>query len=181
MKRFLVFWFFIAPFSLVHAQNSSEDTVVDSLRFKRSVFSGAIYQDQQRLRPRMVRQLFQEDTLSRRQYRLGRLLRPIGPLASVAGIGLGYIALKGAPAVATISYENQDITVDYIIRDRTKLIGGLGLFLGGFLLVEASNELVAQSVKRFNKRLKTRENGSKQASFHLGITPIGHMALCIRF
>lgn len=181
MKHYIFTLCLFIIFFTAHAQDEILTPTLDSLRSNRKVLSTDIFQDSVKLRPKLVAALYKDAPSIHRQYRLGRLLRPVGPLISVSGIALSYVALKGKPASANINYNNVDITADYIIRSRPKLIGGLGLFVGGFVLLEFSNELISNSVKRFNLRQKGQNASALRAPVHFGLTPTGDFALFVPF
>ncbi len=152
-------------------------SLLDTLQSKRGLLSTAVYQGEVKLRPKSVLTLYQEDAVARRRYKTGRALLPVGPLVSLAGIGLTAIALKGTPDTGVARVDGQRIDVEFISRSRVKLAAGLGLFLGGIVLVEAANELIGNSVIRFNNNLKNKQ----AATLNLGITPSGGVGMYVRF
>lgn len=149
----------------------------DTLQSRRSLLSTAIYQGNVKLRPKSVVALYQEDPGTKRRYQLGRALLPVGPLVSLAGIGVTTIALKGTPATRNVRIDGMPVTVRFTKRSQIKFVAGLGLFLGGIALVEVANELIGNSAIRFNNRLKNKQ----AATLHLGITPGGGMGMYVRF
>lgn len=155
--------------------------VQDSLTTKRKVLSTSIYRNGAKLSSQAIRTLYQENKKARKSYLSGQILTPLGPVLSAAGIGLGYVAIKGKPASANIHYNQKDITVQYTIRDRTKLAAGLGLFIGGFVLLEFSNELTVRSTRRFNSELKYLQVADKKPVLHFGITPSGNLGAFVSF
>lgn len=150
---------------------------LDTLQSKRSLLSTAIYQGDVKLRPKSVIALYREDPGTKRRYQLGRALLPVGPLVSLAGIGVTAIALKGTPATREVKIDGKPTTVQFTKRSQVKFVAGVGLFLGGIALVEVANELIGNSAIRFNNRLKNKQ----AATLHLGITPGGGMGMYVRF
>jgi hypothetical protein len=155
--------------------------VSDSLTTKRKVLSTSIYRDGTKLSSAAVRALYQDNKKARTNYLSGQILMPLGPVISTTGIALGYVAIKGKSASANIHYNQKDITVRYVIRNRTKLAAGLGLFVGGIVLLEFSNEFTVRSTRRFNSTPKDLPSAARKPSFHFGITPSGNLGVFARF
>nr|WP_295923754.1 hypothetical protein [uncultured Dyadobacter sp.] len=163
---------------------SAETTALpaqDSLTTKRKILSTSIYRNATRLSSEAIRALYEGNKKARKSYLSGKILTPAGPVISAAGIALGYVAIKGKPASANIHYNQQDITAQYTIRDRTKLAAGVGLFIGGFVLLEFSNDLIVRSTRRFNSELKYLQAADPKPSLHFGITPSGNLGVFARF
>jgi hypothetical protein len=180
MKKLFLF-LLLLPSSAIFAQELFETLPSDTLRSERSVLSTAIYQDDVKLSFGTIRGLYKENKAARNSYLAGKILQPLGPVISLAGLGLGYIGYKGRPASSDINYNNEDITVDYTIRSQPKLIGGLALFVGGFVLVETANDLIGRSVRKFNTTLHKQDSTAHRPSIHFGITPTGHVGLYASF
>ncbi|WP_373514887.1 hypothetical protein [Persicitalea sp.] len=156
---------------------SVSGATADSLHCSKKIFSTSIYQGQARLRSAATLTLYQDDALAKRQYRAGRILQPIAPIVSLAGIALSYVALKGKSGTHSGYYEGQLVTADYTVRSRPKLAAGLGLFMAGIALVEFSNELVAKSARGYNLRHKGRLTSTDCPTFYFEITPSGNIGL----
>lgn len=162
--------------SLVSAETAALP-VQDSLTTKRKVLSTSIYRDGTKLSSEAIRTLYRENKKARKSYTSGQILTPLGPLISATGIALGYVAIKGKSASVNIHYNQKDITAKYTIRDRTKLAAGVGLFIGGIVLLEFSNELIVRSTRRFNSELKYLQVADRKPSLHFGVTPSGNLGV----
>ncbi len=143
------------------AQNS------DSLVAKRGIFSTHVYLQNKKLSNEELKEIFQTTWQPHIKYKWATILKPIGPIMSVGGIGLAYIAIKGKPATAIVNQKE----VNYTIRSLPKLLFGLGLLAGGLSLVESSNELTANAVKIYNATLNTNQRTSYFQELKLGISP----------
>lgn len=164
------------------ADNGAHSSVQDdSLTTRRKVASTSIYQNRTKLSPAAVMALYHDNRAARNSYRRARILQPVGPVVSAAGITLGYLAIKGKPASADIHYNQRDTTVHYIVRSRIKLVAGLGLFVGGMALLELSNDLMMRSAARFNLARRDSRPTALKPVFHFGITPSGNLGLFASF
>ena len=153
----------------------------DSLRSVREMFSTAIYQKETRLRPAEVMALYRDDALARRRFRAGQIMTPVAPLVSLAGVGLGYVALKGKRGIYKGYYKGKLVEAPYVARSRPQLVAGLGLFVAGIVLLEFSNELVASSAHGYNNRHEGQLTSKDRPKIHFGITPGGNLGLFARF
>ena len=161
MKKTLITFIILVFFhSTVFAQKA------DSLYAKRVFLATYIYKDGTKLSNKKVSQLFKETWQPKIKYRWSNILKPIGPVVAVGGVGLAYIALKGVNATAPIDGKN----VDYKIRSLPKLLIGLGLVVGGLSMVESSNELAQNSVNIYNSMLKPASKVSGIDNIKFGIT-----------
>lgn len=138
----------------------------DSLFAKRVFLATYIYKDGIKLSSQKVNQLFESTAQSKIKYRWSNILKPIGPVVAVGGIGLAYVALKGVDATATVEGKE----VDYKIRSLPKLLIGLSLVVGGLSMVESSNELVQHSVDIYNSKLKEGKKTSYINKVEFGLT-----------
>jgi len=156
---------------------SLTDQKSDSLSYRRSIFSGKFYQKDSVMSRKKMIKLFKDEPKLLKQYHFGKYLRPVGPLVSLGGIFLGYIAVKGKPASVEVEGKNYD----YTIRSAPKLLAGIGALVAGLCLIEWSNELLSKSADRHNNNLgKSRKSGFIQ-HINLGITPSGNVGLCAKF
>ncbi len=122
----------------------------DTLYAKRVFLVTYIYKDGLKLSNQKVSQLFRDTWQPKIKYKWSNILKPVGPVVAVGGVGLAYIALKGKDATAIVDGKE----VDYKIRSLSKLLMGLGLVIGGLSIVESSNELAQHSVDIYNSMLK---------------------------
>ncbi|MBB5283244.1 hypothetical protein HNQ92_001370 [Rhabdobacter roseus] len=164
---------------LIPALAQDNPSVSDTLLVRRRAFSSTVYQAGQRVAPQAVRALYREQPEARQPYLWGRALQPWGPLVSVSGLALGYVALKGKSASTELRYNGEIITANYTIRSRPQLAAGLALFVGGICLLELSNDLIARSAQRYNVQLKRSPRTT--LSLQAGITPSGNLGLYARF
>ncbi|MDZ7934835.1 MAG: hypothetical protein U5M51_07715 [Emticicia sp.] len=138
----------------------------DSLYAKRVFLTTHIYKDGLKLSNQRVNQLFKDTWQPRVKYKWSNILKPIGPVVAIGGVGIAYVALKGTDATATIEGKE----VDYKIRSLPKLLMGLGLFVGGLSMVESSNELAQHSVDIYNSMLNKNKKTSHINKIKFGIT-----------
>jgi hypothetical protein len=138
----------------------------DSLYTKRVFLATYIYKDGIKLSNAKVSSIFIDTWQSDIKYKWSNILKPIGPVVAVGGVGLAYVALKGVDATAVIDGK----TVDYKIRSLPKLLLGLGLVVGGLSMVESSNELAQHSVEIYNSMLNAKPKASHIDKIKFGLT-----------
>lgn len=138
----------------------------DSLFAKRVFLATYIYKDGIMLSNEEVNNVFKDTWQPKIKYRWSNILKPIGPVVAVGGVGLAYVALKGVDATAIVEGKE----VDYKIRSLPKLLIGLGLVVGGLSMVESSNELVQHSVDIYNSMLKESKKTSYINKIQFGLT-----------
>lgn len=153
--------------ALLFTLNHSFAQKADSLYAKRVFLVTYIYKDGVRLSNSKVTKIFKDTWQPKIKHRWSNILKPIGPVVAVSGVGLAYIALKGVDATAVIDGQ----TIDYKIRSLPKLLMGLGLVVGGLSMVESSNELAQHSVEIYNSMLKPAKKTSYIDKIKFGITP----------
>lgn len=139
---------------------------IDSLFAKRIFLATHIYQNREKLSDKKISSIYKDTWQPKIKYKWSKVLKPIGPVVALAGIGVSYIALKGVDASTIVD----GITVDYKIRSLPKLFMGLGLFAGGISIIESSNELAQHSVDIYNSMLIPKNNTSYIKSIKFGIT-----------
>lgn len=160
------------------AQNTGlkNETGIDSLLYKRNFIFGKIYQKNMEVNRKTIDSLFKNDVFAVKKYRLGSTLKPIGPLVSVGGLAISYLAIKGKPASTFVEGKNYD----YTIRSLPKLLVGIGSFVGGICLIEWSNELLSKSTDSYNSKLRKKKVSMlHEAKF--GITPSGNVGIYAKF
>ncbi|WP_435356068.1 hypothetical protein [Emticicia sp. SJ17W-69] len=161
MKQYLFFLIILLfSFNYSFAQKN------DSLHAKRVFISTYIYKDGLKLTNSKVTILYKNSEQSQIKYKWSNILKPIGPVVIIGGIGLAAIALKGVNATAIIDGQ----TIDYKIRSLPKLLMGLGLVVGGLSMIESSNELAQHSVDIYNSMSKTTKKVGYVDKIKFGIT-----------
>lgn len=138
----------------------------DSLYAKRVFLATHIYIHGIRLSSGKVNNIFKDTWQPKIKYKWSNILKPVGPLVAVGGVGLAYIALKGKDATVTIDGKE----VNYKIRSLPKLLMGLGLVVGGLSMVESSNELAQHSVDIYNSMLKESKKTGYINKVQFGLT-----------
>lgn len=138
----------------------------DSLYAKRVFLATYTYKEGVKLSNNELNQLFKDTKQAKIKHKWSNILKPLGPVITVGGIGLAYVAIKGTPATAIVSGKE----VGYTIRSLPKLLGGLGLVAVGLSLIESSNELAQHSVDIYNSTSKSGKNTSAINKIQFGIT-----------
>lgn len=138
----------------------------DSLYAKRVFLTTVIYKNGIKLSNQRIVSLFKDTEQPRIKYKWSNILKPVGPVVAVGGVGVAYIALKGKDATATVDGKE----VDYKIRSLPKLLMGLGLVVGGLSMVESSNELAQHSVDIYNSMLKENKKTGYINKIQFGLT-----------
>ncbi len=155
------------------AQNSEG---ADSLVYKRRVLMSEVLQKGVRVKKKNFEELLKDNPKALKNYRLGSYIRPLGPLVSIGGIGLCYVAIKGKPASAVV----EGTVHNYTIRSLPLLVAGVGAFMGGICIIEFSHELQSNAVKAYNSSLGARKTTLLQKT-KFGITPTGNLGFYARF
>jgi hypothetical protein len=161
MKQFIALLFTIS-----FCSNNSFAQKVDSLYAKRIFLATSIYQNGTKLSDSKIKTLYTNFSQPSIKYKWSKILKPVGPVVAIGGVGLAYIALKGVDATAVVDGKN----VDYKIRSLPKLLMGLGLVAGGISMIESSNELAQHSVDIYNSMLPTANKVSYIDRIKFGIT-----------
>jgi hypothetical protein len=138
----------------------------DSLYAKRVFLTTYVYKDGVKLSSNNVTKLYKKIEQAKIKYKWSNVLKPIGPVVAVGGIGLAYVALKGVDATAIVDSK----TVDYKIRSLPKLLMGLGIFVAGLCMIESSNELAQHSVDIYNSSLKPSKKMAVIDKIKFGMT-----------
>ena len=168
--------------ALLFSFNRTFAQKVDSLYAKRVFLTTYIYKDGVKLSNSKVTKIYKDTWQPKIKYRWSNILKPMGPVVAVGGVGLAYIALKGVDMTAVIDGQN----VDYKVRSLSKLLIGLGLVVGGLSMVESSNELAQHSVEIYNSMLKPAKkisDGRRSVvdKINFGITPSNAIGFSVSF
>ena len=160
----------------------------DSLIARRRFLTTVFYRNGKKLANTTVIRNFLSNQKSVNQFQWGHVLNPIGPLISLSGLAIGYLAFKGNTASAYITGVRTptnpypaDIPVEYTEHSLTKLVAGLGLFVGGICLIEISNELIRKPANTYNSTLRRPTKVTFLRQVRVEITPRGNLALLGRF
>ena len=86
----------------------------DTLYAKRVFLATHIYKDGIKLSSQKLTKIFITTEQSKLKYKWSNILKPIGPVVAVGGVGLAYIALKGKDATAIV----EGTSVDYKVRSK---------------------------------------------------------------
>lgn len=156
----------------------------DTLSTKRRIFSTNVYEKGQKLTNSAVIKLLEDTRQAKKKFQLSILMKPAAALLAVSGVWLGYEGIKGTEQTAMIrgvrtpgNSNVPDVQVNYVKRSLPKVLGGLGLFLGGLLLVELSNDLTAKSVVLYNVKSVSRTSVSMIKTVKVGLTTSGGLGL----
>lgn len=160
--------------------------MADSLLTVRHMFSTTISQCGKDLPKSSIIQVLNATPVALSAYQKGKILQPVGPVLIVSGLALSYIGLQGKtvsgyirPVRTLTNPSGPDLPVDYTVRNLTEVIGGIGLIVGGFCLIELSNGLLAKSVKLHNDRVIPRR--LRLQNIKVGMTTGGNVGLTASF
>ncbi|WP_064196354.1 MULTISPECIES: hypothetical protein [Emticicia] len=164
MKKYI---FFIIIFFL-SVLNTFAQTTQDTIYPKRVFITTKIYKDGIKLSTQRVTDIFMfkgtEQSLIK--YKWSNILKPIGPVVTIGGIGLAYVALKGKDATSIVDGK----VVEYKIRSLPKLLIGIGLVAGGLSMIESSNELAQHAVDIYNSKERKKKKVSVINNIQFGLT-----------
>lgn len=161
MKQFIALLF-----TILFCLNNSIAQKADTLLAKRVFLATSIYQNRVKLSHKKVKALYTDTWQPKIKYKWSNILKPIGPVVTIGGVGVAYIALKGVDATTIVDGQ----TINYKIRSLPKLFIGLGLFAVGISMIESSNELVQHSVDIYNSMLPTAKKVTYINKVKFGIT-----------
>ncbi len=138
----------------------------DTLYAKRAFFSTYIYKDSVKLSKKAVTQLFHDTWQPRKKYKWSSILKPIGPLATIGGIGLTCVAIKGVNYLTNIEGKQ----VSYKVISLSQLTVGVGLIVVGYSIIESSNLLTRSSVDVYNNMLRESKKTGYINKIQFGLT-----------
>ncbi len=165
--RIIILFFLIA-------EASAQEMLPDTLSYKRRLLTTGIYRRGEKMSAARSAEVFLLNTEASASFRTGRILFPAGLMVSGAAVCTGWNALKGIPASAEVNGRNYD----YRIRSLPKLLIGIAGLATGISLIEYSNDLRVKAVKRYNHRIKNREN---PLSLRAGVSPDGQPGIFLNF
>lgn len=138
----------------------------DTLYAKKSFLTTRIYSDSVKLSKKKVTELFHDTWKPRKKYQWSNVLKPVGPLATLGGIGLAYVAMKGV-SFATTTEGKQG---SYKSISLPQLSIGVGLVVIGYSIIESSKMLAYSSVDVYNLMLKDSKKTTYINKIQFGIT-----------
>lgn len=161
---------------------------IDSLQARRRFLGTLVSQRDSILSKTSIIQILSPTPRSEKLFRRGLMLRPVGPLMAVAGLAVGFIAIRGnektgfVRGVRTATTRNvPDIQVQYTSRSLPLLASGIGLLVGGICLIELSNGFTKKSVDLYNASVIPRRLESRVENVSFGITSAGTLGFEARF
>jgi len=138
----------------------------DTLHTKRIFFSTHIYKDSVRFSKTDVRNLFKDTWQPQKKYKWSNILKPVGPVVAIGGVGLTYVAYRGTNFITNTEGKQ----VNYKVISLPQLSAGVGLFVLGCSMIIHSNHLARQSVDVYNSMLKESKKTSYINKIQFGIT-----------
>lgn len=162
MRKQTLFVFVVICMNCMQVFSQKQDT----LYTKRAFLSTHIYIDSLRLSERKVTELFKDTWAPKIHYKWSRVLKPIGVVGAVSGVGLTAFAIKGVNFITTIEGKQ----VSYKVISLPQLTIGAGLLVVGCSLVASSNQLARQSVDIYNSMLKSSRKVSYIDKVQFGLT-----------
>lgn len=158
----------------------------DSLWSKRGFITSSVYYNGSKLSNSALKEMLRPLPKSFNSYRLSQILKPIGPVFTIAGILVAVNGVKGKPAITKVRDNRTPtnpsrpiIEVAYTKRSLPQIIGGIGLFVGGICLIELSNELLSKSIKFHT--INSNKSKSTFITLKIGITPSGGIGMSTQF
>ncbi|WP_337044886.1 hypothetical protein [Emticicia sp. 17c] len=172
MKSLLILLIIVVSSLNTYAQS------LDTLTTKRVVITTKIYRNGFKLSNSKILDLYKDTWQPKVKYTWGYFMNPVGPVMTVAGVGLTAVGLKGTNATAIIKGKE----VSYKVRSLPKVLIGLGLTIGGLCIIEASNEFVQHSVDIYNARInKLKGKLGYVQKIDFGLTDNGNLGLSLHF
>lgn len=138
----------------------------DTLYSKKSFLSTHIYKDSVKLSKKEVTKLFHDTWQPKIKYRWSNALKPVGALATIGGVGLTYVAIKGTNYSTNIEGRQ----VSYKVISLPQLTIGVGLIVVGYSIIESSNLLAHRSVDVYNNMLKESKKTGYINKVQFGLT-----------
>ncbi len=138
----------------------------DTLYTKRVFLTTHFYKDAIKLSNRKVAKLFSDTWQPRIKHKWSNVLKPIGSVLIIGGVGLTYVAVKGVNYITTL--EGRRVEAKMI--NLSQLSSGVGLVVVGYSVIESSNLLAYRSVNVYNSMLKASRKTSYINKIQFGLT-----------
>lgn len=168
-KAYLVCMFICVSCYTVFAQK------VDTLHTQKAFLKTHIFKDSVQLSRKKVVALFHDTYLPKKKYRWANILKPVGPLVTLGGVGLTYVAFRGTNFITTV--EGNRVTYKSVSLPQLSI--GVGLVVLGYSIIESSKLLAFSSVNVYNKMLKEGRKTSYINNIQFGITDNKSIGLSI--
>lgn len=138
----------------------------DTLYAKRVFFSTYIYKDSVRFSKKEATALFKDTWQPRKKHKWSNILKPVGSVIAIGGVGLTYVAYRGSNFITN----TEGRQVNYKVISLPQLSAGVGLVVIGLSMMVHSNQLARQSVDVYNSMLKESKKTSYINKIQFGIT-----------
>ncbi|MER0441910.1 hypothetical protein [Emticicia sp. W12TSBA100-4] len=139
---------------------------VDTLYAQKAFLKTHIFKDSVQLSRKKVVALFHDTYLPKKKYKWANILKPVGPLVTLGGVGLTYVAFRGKNFITTV--EGNRVTYKSVSLPQLSI--GVGLVVLGYSIIESSKLLAFSSVNVYNKMLKEGRKTSYINNIQFGIT-----------
>lgn len=159
-KAYFVFVLICTSCCTIFAQKT------DTLHAQKAFLKTHVFKDSLQLSRKKIAVLFHDTYLPRKKYKWANILKPIGPLVTLGGVGLTYVAFRGTNFITTV--EGNRVTYKSISLPQLSI--GVGLVVLGYSIIESSKLLAFSSVKVYNKMLKEGRKTSHISNIQFGFT-----------
>lgn len=163
MRKCQIFVFIVAFINCMQVFSQKQDTLYS----KQTFLTIHVYKDSIRLSDKNVAELFKDTWAPKINYKWSKVLKPVGVLGVIGGVGLTTFAIKGMNYTTIIEGKQ----VNYKVISLPQLTVGVGLIVVGYSLIATSNQLVRQSVDVYNSMLKASRKTSHINKIQFGLTP----------
>lgn len=172
MKNILLFLLF--NFFCISASYGQEKKTAlpDSIYTERVFLQTNAYRNQIKLSKSKFSALLKDSQKWSRKNTRANIMIPVSPVVMAGGIYLAYDGIKGIPAVEVVNEKEYP----YTIRSLPKLLGGLGTFAVGVMLLESGNEIKTNAAKWYNGNYS-----KKSVSYSAFIAPSGLVGVRMNF
>lgn len=138
----------------------------DTLYAQKAFLKTHVFKDSLQLSRKKIAVLFHDTYLPRKKYKWANILKPVGPLVTLGGVGLTYMAFRGTNFITTV--EGNRVTYKSISLPQLSI--GVGLVVLGYRIIESSKLLAFSLVKVYNKMLKEGRKTSNISNIQFGFT-----------
>jgi hypothetical protein len=149
----------------------------DTLYAKKAFFSTHIYKDSVKLSKKHINQLFHDTWQPKIKYKWSNVLKPVGALTTIGGIGLTYVAIKGTNYLTNTEGKQ----VSYKVISLPQLTIGVGLIVVGYSIFESSNLLAQRSVDVYNNMLRESKKTGYINRIQFGLTDNNSIGFSVFF